>query len=250
MEYAGPEGAAAETLAGCLAATTEATDARAAVHADLARRHRIHILAASGPERRPDGRTVNAARLFAPSGAAGAQDKLIMTPFERRWGIAGGEALRVFETSLGRIGVAICYDVEFPLLVRAQVEAGADLILVPSCTELVSGHHRVRTGALARALENGIVTAQASTVGLAPWSPAVDVNAGAAGVYVPAEKGLSDTGVFAAGPMDEPHLLVATVDLAHLARVRETGEMRNRLDWPLQPGARSFEGPVDIVTLM
>lgn len=249
MEYAGPAGAAAETLDGCLDATADAMAEMVAVHADLARRHGVHILAASGPERRTDGRFVNAARLFAPSGAAGVQHKRMMTPFETRWGIVAGDTTRVFDTALGRIGIAICYDVEFPLLVRAQVDAGADLILVPSCTEFVSGYHRVRSGALARALENGIITVQSATVGSAPWSPAVDVNAGAAGVYAPSERGLSDDGILAAGPMNEPHLLVTTVDLARLAAVRVSGEMRNRLDWDLQPGGHQPDRPIEIVAL-
>ncbi len=74
-----------------------------------------------------------------------------MTPFERDWGISGGAPLRVFDTALGKIAVLICYDSEFPLLARALAEAGAEVILVPSCTERVSGFHRVRTGSMARA---------------------------------------------------------------------------------------------------
>jgi predicted amidohydrolase len=79
-------------------------------------------------------------------------EKRILTPFERAWRVAPGRQLRVFETVLGRIGVAICYDSQFPLLVRAQAEAGAELILIPSCTEYLSGYHRVRAAAQARAL--------------------------------------------------------------------------------------------------
>jgi predicted amidohydrolase len=92
---------------------------------------------------------------------------------------------------LGPIGVAICYDSEFPLLVRAQAEAGAEVILIPSCTESLSGHHRVRPAAQARALESQIATIVSPTVGDALWSPAVDRNVGAGGVFVPADPALS-----------------------------------------------------------
>jgi predicted amidohydrolase len=204
--------------------------------AGLARQHRIHILAPSGPARRADGAFVNAARLIAPGKAIGVQEKLIMTPFERDWGIAPGRPLRVFETTLGRIGVLICYDCEFPLLGRALVEAGVRLILVPSCTERVSGYNRVRTGALARALEGTLATVTSPTVGEAPWSPAVDRNAGAAGVFVPAEHGVSDTGVLAEGRLNEPGLVHATISFEGLERLKRAGEMRNVADWPLQPG--------------
>ncbi len=169
-----------------------------------------------------------------------------MTPFERNWGISPGETLRVFETALGRIGVAICYDSEFPLLVRAQAEAGAQIILVPSCTEFRSGYARVRTAAMARALENTCVTVLSPTVGDAPWSPAVDHNAGAAGVYVPADHGFSETGVLAEGTLNEPQWVYADVDLARLQRVEQTGEMRNSTDWAAQPGAAPLAANVEI----
>jgi predicted amidohydrolase len=249
MEYAGPAGAGAETLHGCLSATADAMTHFGGVHADLARRHGLFILAASGPQRQAAGTFVNAARLYGPSGASVTQAKMMMTPFEQRWGIQPGRELVVAETPLGGIGIAVCYDSEFPLLVRALAVAEADLVLVPSCTEFVSGFHRVRTAALARALENGIATVQSPTVGLAPWSPAVDVNAGAAGIYVPSERGLSDTGVLVAGTMNQPDLVVGDIDLAHLRHVREAGEMRNRQDWALQPGVGGTEVPVRRVTL-
>ncbi len=232
-----------------LHAVSQALTEMDAAHAELARRHKLHILAASGPQRRDDGCFVNAARLFAPSGACGVQDKLMMTPFERDWGISAGTTPVVFDTALGRIGVAICYDSEFPLLVRSMTQAGAVLILVPSCTEFVSGTNRIRTAALARALENGCATVTAAIIGDAPWSPAVDRNAGTAGIYVPAEHGLSDTGVIAEGQLNRPGWVYGTVDLAHLSRVREGGEMRNYLDWPSQPGAASFDTMARVVVL-
>jgi predicted amidohydrolase len=172
-----------------------------------------------------------------------------MTPFEHQWGVVGGGPIRVFDTRLGRIGVAICYDAEFPLLVRAQAEAGADIVLVPSCTERVSGFHRVRTAALARALENTIATVMSPLIGDAPWSPAVDRNRGAGGIFVPAEAGLSDTGVVAEGRPDVPGWVCADIDLAQLRGLRGAGEMRNFTDWSCQPGARANSVPAEIVTL-
>ena len=250
MEYAAPAGASvAGDLAASLAAVSDALPEMDAAHAELARTYRVHILAASGPSARGPGRYVNAARLFAPSGTIGVQEKLIMTPFERAWGISGGGPLRVFETSLGRIGIAICYDSEFPLLVRAQAEAGARIVLVPSCTEFVSGYHRVRTAALARALENTCVTVLSPTVGDALWSPAIDHNAGAAGVFVPADHSFCDTGVLAEGALNRPQWVHAEVDLARLAQIKATGEMRNAADWPLQPGAAALAQHVEVMAL-
>jgi predicted amidohydrolase len=250
MEYAAASGdAVAGDLAASLAAVSDVLQEMDGAHAELAHRHKVHILAASGPSARPGSRYVNAARLFTPAGRMGVQEKMIMTPFERTWGISSGEVLRVFETALGRIGVAICYDSEFPLLVRAQAEAGAQIILVPSCTEFRSGYARVRTAAMARALENTCVTILSPTVGDAPWSPAVDRNAGAAGIYVPADHGFSETGVVAEGALNEPQWVYAEIDLARLQRVKETGEMRNSADWAAQLGAAPLAGKVEVVAL-
>ena len=250
MEYAGANGdAVAGDLAASLAAVSSTLQDMDATHAELAQRHKVHILAASGPSALPGSRYVNAARLFTPAGRMGVQEKMIMTPFERNWGVSSGETLRVFETALGRIGIAICYDSEFPLLVRAQAEAGAEIILVPSCTEFHSGYARVRTAAMARALENTCITVLSPTVGDALWSPAVDHNAGAAGVYVPADHGFSETGVLAEGTLNAPQWVYADVDLARLQRVKQTGEMRNSTDWSAQPGAAPLTGTVELVSL-
>lgn len=207
----------------------------AGLHRDLARRHGVYILAGSQPARVAAGVYRNRARLASPNGLDSHQDKVVMTRFEReRWGVSGGTELRVFATTLGRIGVAICYDVEFPLLVRRLVEAGAELILAPSCTDTLRGYHRVRLGAQARALENQCVVVQAPTVGNAPWSPAVDVNVGAAGVYGPPDHGFPDDGVLARGRPDQAMWLFAEIDLERAAEVRARGQVLNHRDWPEQ----------------
>ena len=207
----------------------------AGLHRDLARRHGVYLLAGSQPARAGEGSYRNRARLASPDGREGHQDKLVMTRFEReRWGVSGGTELRVFATTLGRIGVAICYDVEFPLLVRRLVEAGAELILAPSCTDTLRGYHRVRVGAQARALENQCVVVQSPTVGNAPWSPAVDVNVGAAGVYGPPDHGFPEDGVLARGRLDQAMWLFAEVDLERAAEVRAYGQVLNHRDWPEQ----------------
>ena len=255
-EYAAIEQAAAfgpevyGDLQATLTKVAELAGSRVALHADLAKKHNVHILVGSGPALKSDGRFVNAAQLVTPKGDIGEQEKLVMTPFESGWGISAGSPVRVFETAVGTFGIAICYDSEFPLLVHAMADAGAEVVLVPSCTERISGYHRVRTGSLARALENTICTVQSPTVGDAPWSPAVDFNAGAAGIYVPSEHGVSDTGVIAEGTLNKAEWVTGTIDLARLRRIRDTGEMRNRFDWNLQPGAPGAAVKVETISLL
>ena len=209
-----------------------------ALHADLAERHQVHIVAASLPERDADGVAYNVARIMSPKGRAGEQRKLIMTRFEReQWRVEGGDEINVFETRAGTFGIAICYDAEFPLIARAMSEAGATTILVPSCTDSLHGYFRVRVAAQARALENQCYVVQAPTVGEAPWSPAVDTNVGAAGVFGPPDLGFPDDGVVTAGVLNEPMWLYADLDLAAVARVRREGKVLNDKHWAEQPGA-------------
>ena len=254
-EYAAIEQAAAlgETVYGDLEATLEAVAeleaSRVALHSELAARHNVYILVGSGPSRQGEGRYVNAAQLVTPKGSIGVQEKLIMTPFETDWGISAGAQALVFDTPLGLIAINICYDSEFPLLARAMAEAGTELLLVPSCTERLSGYHRVRTGSRARALENQIAAVVSPTVGEALWSPAVDHNTGSAGIYVPAEQTISDTGVLAQGTLNAAEWVAAEVDLARLRHLRTSGEMRNFVDWPNQAGAAKLADKVEIVTL-
>ena len=201
----------------------------------LARRHGVYILAGSYPVQIENDVYRNRAWLFNPDGVSDFQDKLQMTRFENeQWLIKAGDEIKLLDTEFGKIGVNICYDSEFPIIARKQVEAGADLILVPSCTDTVAGYHRVRIGCQARALENQCYVVQSPTVGSAPWSEAVDVNIGAAAVYTPVDYGYPDNGVLAIGEMNQAQWVYADIDLSTIAKVRETGQVFNYRDWPGQ----------------
>lgn len=248
MELASLDPATMGDLAGSMAFVAGLEQQVDALHRDLAMRHDLHILAASLPVKR-GGKYRNAARLFTPTGSVGVQEKLVMTRFEReQWFVSAGSPLRLFDTALGRIGVLICYDSEFPLLGRALAEAGAELILVPSCTDTVAGYWRVRIGAQARALESQCYTVQAPTVGLADWSPAVDENRGAAAIFGPPDKGFPESGVIAIGQMDAPQWVVGEVDLSLVSAVRAEGAVFNLKHWNEQPGATILP-PVETITL-
>lgn len=205
-----------------------------ALHLELAARHGVHILGASGPVFL-SGRPVNRATLYGPDGIVGHQDKQIMTRFEREiWDVVAGQGLQVFDTPLGRIGILICYDSEFPLLARALVDKGAEILLVPSCTDSLAGFTRVRVGAMARALENQCVTVQSPTVGDAAWSPAVDENVGCAAIYGPPDRGFPPTGILAETVLNAPGWAVAEVDLSAVHEVRRDGGVLNHLHWDEQ----------------
>jgi predicted amidohydrolase len=212
-----------------------------AAYADLAKRHGVFILAGSAPKRLADGRFVNRARLHGPEGGSGFQQKHIMTRFEaEQWGISPSSGLCVFDIGVAKIGVAICYDAEFPLIARCLAEAGAEILLVPSCTESLAGYHRVRHACAARALENQIYVVHTPTVGDAPWIAAMEKNIGAAGFFAPPDTRLPPDGIVAQGSLNEPQWVYADLDLDLLAEVRRNGDVLTARDWDFQPGASAL----------
>ena len=204
-------------------------------HLALAARHGVHILGASGPVFTA-ARPVNRATLYGPGGVIGHQDKQIMTRFEREtWDVVPGhDGQRMFDTPVGRIGVVICYDSEFPLLARDLAEKGAEILLAPSCTDSLAGFTRVRVGSMARALENQCVVVHSPTVGACDFCPAVDENVGRAAIYGPPDRGWPETGILAEGALNQPGWVLAEVDLAAVAEVRRDGGVLNHAHWPEQ----------------
>lgn len=205
------------------------------LYAKLANQHQIYIQPGSFPVAIAERDYRNRAFLFAPEGEIGYQDKLIMTRFEdEQWFIGAGHELKVFQLPFGKLAINICYDSEFPLLAQQQVASGADVILVPSCTDTLAGYYRVQIGCRARALENQCYVVQSPTVGEALWSPAVDENCGAAAIYTPVDYGFPDDGILAMGPLDTPQWVFAELDFSHIQTVRESGQVFNFRDWPKQ----------------
>lgn len=250
MELASLDPATMGDLAASMDSVSDLVPRVDALHADLAARHGLHILAASAPCRVESGAYVNRARLFTPGGKVGIQDKLIMTRFEREeWGVSGSGPLRLFETALGKIGITICYDSEFPLLARALTEAGMELLLVPSCTEAAHGYWRVRLGAQARALEGQCYALHSPTVGDAPWSPAVDANYGAAALYGPPDGPFPGDGVTALGSLNAARWVFGEVDLSRVHALRADGGVLNMRHWAEQPGGAAALPAVEVVDL-
>lgn len=211
----------------------------------LAQRCGMFILAPSAPQRSADQRLRNIATFHAPSGQRESQAKMIPTPWDRaNWNLVHGKTQSVFDTPFGLIGVAICYDIEFPNLVRNLTNAGAKIILCPSCTDALSGYSRVKIGAQARALESQCVVVQSPTVGLGPWGPVLDVNVGAAGAFGPPDIGFPETGVIALGELDAPGWTYADIDTDLVANARAKGATLNHQHWDEQPA-----GPVQRIVL-
>lgn len=215
-----------------LAAVTGAAPTLLRLFRATAAAHGLWLLPGTVPMAR-QGRVVNRAPLITPGGEIAFQDKHVMTRFEdERWGVAAGAPPAVFATPWGRIGIAICFDCEFPALVRAQAEAGAWIVLAPSCTDSLAGYNRVRAAARARAMENQFFVVVAPTVGEAPGLASVDENHGAAAIYGPMDRGFPPDGILAEGALDAPGLVFADLDRAAVDAVRADGAVFNYARWP------------------
>ena len=132
--------------------------------AKLARRHAIHLVAGTLPLRGTDPGKVRAScLLYGPNGRTLARyDKIHLFDVS----VSENEAYResdtlepgrrpvVVETELGRIGLAVCYDVRFPELFRSMAAERMDILVLPSAFTAVTGAAHWRTLVTARAIEN------------------------------------------------------------------------------------------------
>ncbi|AWK85321.1 carbon-nitrogen hydrolase family protein [Azospirillum thermophilum] len=165
------------------------------------------------PERGADGAVYNAAQLIGPDGRPLLNQRKthLYGELDRSCFAAGPDAFALAEVGGLRCGVLICYDVEFPELVRRHALAGADAVLVP--TALMDPYRIVaETIVPARAFENGLYVAYANRCGREGRL----TYCGLSTVAGP------DGSVLArAGQSEE--LLVAELDPARLAALRAAG---------------------------
>lgn len=146
--------------------------------AKLAREERIYIVAGSVPERDRE-RIYNSSFVFNREGEIVARHRKahlfdITIPgkinFKESAVLSAGDRHTVFDTDLGRFGLAVCYDLRFPELFRLMVDEGADTVLIPAAFNMTTGPAHWETLLRARAIDNQIYVAAVS--------PARDPDAG------------------------------------------------------------------------
>ena len=198
---------------------------------DLAVRYGITIIGGSHPTMLDDGRIENISYVCLPDGKVFHQPKLHITPNERKWwGISGGHNVGPIDTPTAKIGVLICYDIEFPEAARVLADEGAEIIFVPFCTDNRQGYLRVRYCAQARAIENQVYVALAGNVGNLPDVINMDINYGQAAVFTPSDFEFARDGIAAEADSNEETILVCDLDLDDLHISRNSGTVTPRLD--------------------
>ena len=170
----------------------------------------------------------NVAFLFQRDGSLGKQYKLHITPSERRWwGVTPGKGVQVFDTDCGKIAILVCYDIEFPELVRIAAAKGAQILFVPYNTDTRHGYLRIRHCSQARCVENHVYVAISGCTGNLPFVENADIHYAQSGIFTPADVEFARDAVAAESTANVEMVIIHDVDVELLRRHRESGTVQN-----------------------
>ena len=214
----------------------------------LATEYERIIVAGSMP--RLDGeRLLNVSSIYFPEFEPLHQAKLHLTPAERSlWRFSPGRDLLVVDADFGKFAVAICYDVQFPELVKVLCNHhGVQLVVVPYMTDDRRGSCRVNTCARARAIENQIYTVTAGMVGSLPLMTYFTSQFAQSAIFTPSDFAFPMDGIATEAAANVGQVIVADLDLAMLDRARKHGSVHTFLDSQSDTLHTRFDGEVKTV---
>jgi predicted amidohydrolase/GNAT superfamily N-acetyltransferase len=197
---------------------------------ELSVKYNINIITGSMPEC-IDGSLFNVGYLCHRNGKIDRYEKLHVTPDEAKaWGLKGGWELQAFDSDCGKIGVLICYDVEFPELSRVLADDGVQILFVPFLTDTQTAYSRVRYCAQARAIENECFVAIAGSVGNLPRVKNMDIQYAQSAVFTPCDFAFPSNGIKGEATPNTEMILVVDVDLTLLDDLHSFGSVKNLTD--------------------
>ena len=192
--------------------------------------YNVNIIAGSMPEVR-EGKLYNVSYVLQRNGKIDSVCKIHITPSEEdHWHIQGGNEIRVIDTDAGRIGVQICYDVEFPEMTRKLADQGLQILFVPFLTDTQNAYNRVRFCAQARAIENECFVAIAGNVGNLPKVTNMDLQFAQSAVLTPSDFPFPVNGVKAEASPNTEMIIVSDVDLSLLTELHNFGSVQTLKD--------------------
>lgn len=217
---------------------------------DRAKKTGLFIVGGSHPVR--VGKAIrNVAHLFTPGGEVHTQDKLHVTPNERReYGIEPGEGLRLFDTSHARVAILVCYDIEFPELSRLLTMSGAEVLFVPFSTDERKAYLRVRYTAQARAVENVVYTVLSGNVGNLPQVENFLINYGEACICTPSDFPFPTDAIAGRADFNTETVVISDLDLVTLEEAREMGSVRPLRDRRTDVYSLEATNPVQVVRVL
>jgi len=211
-------------------ALSEYTERLLETFREFAINYNINIITGSMPL--PVGEHMyNVGYLCRRDGSYERYEKLHITPAEESaWGMKGGNKVETFDTDCGKIGVLICYDVEFPEVSRLLAEEGMNILFVPFMTDTQNGYSRVKICAQARAVENECYVAIAGSVGNLPKVNNMDIQYAQSAVLTPSDFAFPVNGIKAEATPNTESTLLVDVDLDLLKELHNFGSVRNMKD--------------------
>lgn len=209
----------------------------------MAMSYNVNIIAGSMPEVR-DGKVYNESYVLQRNGKIDSISKIHITPSEEDdWNIQGGNKIKVIDTDAGRIGVQICYDVEFPEMTRKLAEEGMQILFVPFLTDTQNAYNRVRFCSQARAIENECFVAIAGNVGNLPKVTNMDLQFAQSAVLTPNDFAFPVTGIKAEATPNTEMIVVSDVDLSLLTELHNYGSVQTLKDRRLDLYQINFTEP-------
>lgn len=170
----------------------------------------------------------NTSYLFGRDGSIGKQDKIHVTPSERKWwGVTPGNRVEVHDTDCGPVSIQICYDIEFPEITRVASQKGAQIVFVPFNTDTRHGYLRVRHCAQARCIENHVYVAISGCTGNLPFVENSDIHYAQSGIFTPADAEFARDAVADECNPNVETLIIHDLDFEQLRRHRESGTVQN-----------------------
>lgn len=188
--------------------------------------YNINIITGSMPYME-NGILYNVGFLCKRDGSSEMYTKIHITPNESlHWGMKGGSQIKTFDTDCGKIGIMICYDVEFPELSRLMADEGMNILFVPFLTDTQNGYTRVKHCAQSRAIENECYVAIAGCVGNLPKVNNMDIQYAQSAVFTPSDFAFPSNGIKAEATPNTEMTLIVDVDLDLLKQLHEFGTVR------------------------
>lgn len=192
--------------------------------------YNINIITGSMPLQ--EGETLyNVSYLCHRDGTVDEQRKLHITPHEKTdWVIEGGDRVQVFQTDAGRVGILICYDVEFPELGRLMADEGLEILFVPFWTDTRNAYLRVRHCAQARAVENECYVVICGSVGNLPEVESLDVQYAQSSVFSPSDFAFPHDAVMSETTPNTEMMMFSDLNLDELRYLHHEGSVTNLKD--------------------
>lgn len=197
---------------------------------EMAIGYNVNIICGSMPYEEA-GELYNISYLLHRDGKIDEYRKVHITPHERNYyGMRGGNEIKVFDTDCGKIGLVICYDVEFPELSRLLADQGMKILFVPYLTDTQNAYTRVRHCAAARAIENECYVAISGCVGNLPGVKNMDIQYGQAAVFTPSDFAFPSNAIKGEATPNTEMTLIVDVDLNLLKELHHYGSVQTMTD--------------------